>query len=505
MGILGGIIKTAVSISQKIDLSNSTISAQQTKELIQLLESGKKTSFGKYYGFESILKASNPVQAFQEEIPLHHYPDIAPWWEQQQKFPDITWPGKPDYFALSSGTTGNSSKRIPITEALSQSMRKVGVSLGTQLPNYDLPEAVYDSSVLMLSSSSNLEQHVNGHLEGEISGINVHKFPEWYDLFYRPGKEIAGIDNWDERVEKIAEKAPEWDIGAIAGIPSWVLLMLQTIIKTHKLEYIQDIWPNFSVYASGGVAYETYRSDFEKISNKPLTIIDTYLASEGFFAYSARPNTLSMRLATEHGYFFEFIPFDDRGVNDFGEVLDNPVCLTMDQVEKEQEYILVISSCAGAWRYIIGDTVKFTALDPPEIKITGRTKFFLNVVGSQLSEEKMDDAIVSLSKKLDISINEYMVGAIKNQSDEYIHQWVLVTNSEIDASAAKNKLDQLLKEKNKNYGVARNKALKEIRLVAISKATYKKYLEENKKAGGQVKTPKVMGADKMNHLMHFIG
>lgn len=504
MGILGGIIKAAVSISQKVDLSNKTFSEQQTKELIHLLESAKETSFGKYYGFEPMLSSSNPIQAFQKEVPLHHYSNIASWWEQQQKYPDITWPGKPEYFALSSGTTGNSSKRIPVTEALSQSMRKVGISLGTQLPNYDLPEAIYDSSVLMLSSSANLEKHKNGHLEGEISGINVHKFPEWYDLFYRPGKEIAGIDNWDERVEKIAEKAPEWNIGAIAGIPSWVLLMLQTIIKTYKLEYIQDIWPNFSVYASGGVAYETYRDDFDKLSNKPLTVIDTYLASEGFFAYSASPNTLSMRLATEHGYFYEFIPFNDRGVNEFGEVLDNPVCLTINQVEIEQEYVLVISSCAGAWRYIIGDTIKFTSLDPPEIKITGRTKFFLNVVGSQLSEEKMDEAIVSLSKKIDISINEYMVGAIKNESGEYIHQWVLVTDSEVDTSSAKNELDQLLREKNKNYGVAREKALKEVRLVAISKATYKKYLESIKKAGGQVKTPKVMGIGKMNNLLRFI-
>ncbi|MEQ8909126.1 MAG: GH3 auxin-responsive promoter family protein [Vicingaceae bacterium] len=504
MGLFGGLVKTAVAIGQKLDLSTDSAEKAQEKQLKELLEKAKGTSFGKYYGFANILEQKDPIKAFQKQVPIHHYSDISAWWEQQQKFPDITWPGKPDYFALSSGTTGSSSKRIPITDELSQSMRKVGVSLVTELPNFNLPEEVFESNILMLSSSAKLSQHKQGHLEGEISGINVHKFPDWYDFFYQPGKEIAAIDNWDDRVAKIAEAAPQWDIGAIAGIPSWVLLMLQEVMKKHKLKYIQEIWPNFSVYASGGVAYETYRADFDKLSNKPLTIIDTYLASEGFFSYTARPNTMSMRLALSHGYFYEFIPFDERGVDEHGEIKEKPEVLNIDQVEKGQEYVLVISSCAGAWRYIIGDTIKFSSLEPYELKISGRTKFFLNVVGSQLSEEKMNDAIVELGNHFNVSINEFIVGAIKNQNNEHIHQWVLVCDGRLIEDQAAQELDAILKNKNKNYAVARSKALKEVRVKVISKKQYKSYLEANKKAGGQVKTPKVMKAEKMESLLEFL-
>ncbi len=173
----------------------------------------------------------------------------------------------------------------------------------------------------MLSSTANLKEHNRGHLEGEISGINVSNFPGWYDMFYRPGKEIASIDSWDERLQRIVQEAPKWNIGAIAGIPSWVLLMLQEIVKAHKLNHIHEIWPNLTVYASGGVAYETYRQGFDKICAHPLTIIDTYLASEGFFSFGNRPGSMSMELALSHGYFYEFIPFDERGVDGQGNLL----------------------------------------------------------------------------------------------------------------------------------------------------------------------------------------
>lgn len=504
MGILGSIVKSAISVGQKLETENEAAISLQAKQLNSLLKHARHTAFGKYYGFEDILNSKETIKAFQKNVPLVSYKKMRHWWEQQQKFPDISWPGKADYFALSSGTTGKSSKRIPITEALSDSMRKVGISLCTQLPNYDLPEEVFESSVLMLSSSAELERHRNGHLEGEISGINVHKFPEWYELFYRPGKDIATIDNWDERVKEIAKNAADWDIGAIAGIPSWVLLMLKEIMAYHQLNYIQDIWPNFSVYASGGVAFETYRKDFEKLSNKKLTIIDTYLASEGFFAYSASPESMNMRLALSHGYFYEFIPFDERGIDEYGEVKSDAIALTIDQVKTGVEYVLVVSSCAGAWRYIIGDTIEFTALEPPEIKITGRTKFFLNVVGSQLSEEKMNQAIVELGQAFDTSFNEFMVAALQNETDNYFHQWVLVNDENLQEEKLKLKLDEILKSKNKNYAVARNKALKSIAVKIASKEQYKKYLESTKKAGGQVKTPKVMKAKKMRRLLDFL-
>ncbi len=372
------------------------------------------------------------------------------------------------------------------------------------LAHFDLPESLFESEILMLSSSADLEENEKGFLEGEISGINVSNFPDWYQTFYRPGKEIAAIDDWDERIQRIAQEAPDWNIGAIAGIPSWVLLMLQKVVEYNNLETIHDIWPNLKVYSSGGVAFETYRKDFEKICQEPLIVMDTYLASEGFVAFNSRPNTMAMELATDHGYFFEFIPFDDRGVDETGQLLDNPLSLNLDKVEIGQEYVLVLSSCAGAWRYMIGDVIKFESLDPPQILITGRTKFFLNVVGSQLSEEKLDAAILDASEKHGISINEYMVGAIKNQDGEYIHQWVVVTNDQVDSTELSDTLDNSLKEANNNYSVARSKALKGIEVQVISKKSYTDYLDQSKKKGGQVKTPKVMTEEKMKALLQTI-
>ncbi len=504
MSILGVLVKKGIEINQKLRFEPDEATAQQQKQLRELLKKARDTAFGKYYGFAEMLESEDVISAFQQEVPIFDYHQMHDeWWQKQQEHPDITWPGKPNFFALSSGTTGKDSKRIPITDEFLQSMRTVGTSLIRSVPNFDFPEETFESEILMLSSSASLIHH-DGHLEGEISGINVSNFPGWYDVFYRPGKEIAAMSDWDERVKRIAQEAPNWNIGAIAGIPSWVLLMLKEVIKYNKVDNIHELWPNLTVYASGGVAFETYRKDFEDISGKPITIIDTYLASEGFFSYTARPDTLDMELALSHGYFYEFIPFDERGVDEYGNLLENPEIHTIGQVQKDLDYVMIVSTCAGAWRYQIGDVIRFTNLDPHEIKITGRTKFYLNVVGSQLSEEKMDDAILEVSEQLNNTINEYSVAAVKNSDGDYIHQWVVVSDKEINEEDFSQRLDEALKDANKNYGVARSKALKGIKVKAISKDVYYGFLAKGKKKGGQVKTPKVMDEEKMQEFLEFI-
>ena len=505
MSIIGSLVKGGLRINQALEFDNYTAEVSQEKQLKQLLKKAKETAFGKYYGFAEILKADNIIEAFQAEVPLFDYNQMdRAWWQKQQKHPDISWPGKPEFFALSSGTTGKSSKRIPITSEFLQSMKDVGTSMLRSVPDYDFDEELFESEILMLSSSANLSKNEHGHLEGEISGINVSNFPGWYDVFYRPGNEIASITDWDARVQRIAEEAPNWNVGAIAGIPSWVLLMLQKVIEHNKLNDIHEVWPNLTVYASGGVAFETYRKDFETISGKPITIMDTYLASEGFFAYTGQPGTMDMRLALSHGYFYEFIPFDERGVDEHGNILENPEIHTIGDVEMDTGYVLIVSTCAGAWRYQIGDVIKFTNLNPHEIKITGRTKFFLNVVGSQLSEEKMDAAILEVTNGSGKSVNEYAVAAIKNEDGDYIHQWVVVSDDTIDDENFAAQLDNALKEANKNYGVARSKALKGIRVRSIGKNLYHEFLAQGKKKGGQVKTPKVMPEKKMRTFLKFI-
>ena len=188
MTLLGSIIKKGIELNQKLSVETSSPANQQEQQLRKLVSTAKETAFGKYYGFENLLESEDIISDFKQRVPIHHYADMHhQWWKQQQQFPDITWPGKPTFFALSSGTTGKSSKRIPITEAFLDSMRNVGTSVIRSLPNFDFPEELFESEILMLSSSANLSKHDNGHLEGEISGINVSNFPGWYDFFYRPG------------------------------------------------------------------------------------------------------------------------------------------------------------------------------------------------------------------------------------------------------------------------------------------------------------------------------
>lgn len=505
MALFGKLIKKGIELNDALRFENSGSPKDQPEQLRKLLEKAENTAFGKYYGFSAILKSDDIEAAYKAAVPVSTYDEINErWWMQQRKLPDITWPGRPGYFAVSSGTTGKESKKIPVTDAMLQSIKDVGTELVRALPAYDFPESLFEAEILMLGSSADLNRSPEGFLEGEISGINVSNFPDWYGTFYKPGKEIARIDNWEERVQRIAENAPQWNIGAVAGIPSWILLMLKEVIRYNKADTIHDIWPSFSVYASGGVAFDMYRKDLDALCAKPVTVMDTYLASEGFFAYTARPGTLSMKLAAAHGIYFEFIPFDERGVDETGQIIKNPVSHRLTEVEHDTDYVLVISTCAGAWRYVIGDTVKFTSVKNREIKITGRTKFFLNATGSQLSEEKMDAAIREVSDKLGITASEYAVAAVKNEAGDYIHQWVVVSDDSFDESSFAEALDAALKEANKNYAVARGKALKGLDVQHMRRADYLAYLEKDKKVGGQTKTPKVMSAEKMEDFLSAV-
>ncbi len=504
MAILGKVIKTAIELKQTLTPEMKDAREAQETQLRNLLEKAKNTAFGTYYGFSTILDSEDLIATYQEKVPLHDYDKINErWWQQQQIESDITWPGKPDFFALSSGTTGKTSKRIPVTKEMLASFRSVGISQAECLANYDLPADVFEKDILMLSSSADLARH-NGHLEGEISGINTSNLPAWFNGFYKPGLEIAQIDDWDERVSAIAEAAPEWDVVAIAGIPSWVKMMLETIIRRHQLKNIHELWPNLSIYASGGVAFEPYRSSLEKLLARPLIYMDTYLASEGFFAFTARPDTLQMKMALDHGIFYEFIPFDETGFDETGELLDNPKICTISEVEEGKDYALSVSTPAGAWRYMIGDTVKFKDLESFEFVISGRTKYFLNVVGAQLSEEKINQAMKSLAEAFDLPINEFAVAAVQNNQEEYIHQWVIGAEGNADENQLKSKLDEILQSLNKNYAVARKKALKDIKVKLVTTQEMYHWLETRKKKGGQIKMPKVMKAEMMEDLLAFL-
>lgn len=507
MPLLGKIIKKTIDVASDLfEDGEKPIEAQQ-KVLKNLLEKAKNTQFGKRYQFDHILESNNVAKAFRSAVPCFDYDKMyEEWWHKTvEGIPDVSWPGHPEYFALSSGTTASESKRIPVTAEMIETIRNTGIRQIMSLSAYDLPDGFFEKKILMLGSSTDLEQRDN-HLEGEISGISASNIPFWFRGYYKPGEEIAAIDDWDERVQRIAEKAPEWDIGALSGIPTWIELMLKRVIEHNKIKHIHEIWPTLSVYTTGGVPFEPHRTGFEKLLGQPLLYLDTYLASEGFIALQVRPNDdMAMQLACNGGIYFEFIPFEEQHFNAHGAPLEDAPSLSLAEAEEGKEYALLISTVSGAWRYSIGDTVKLTNKERAEIKITGRTKFFLNVVGSQLSMTKMNDAIRALEEAYNLDIAEHTVAAVQ-YNDEFYHQWILGTDSpetSMEEELAQ-KLDELLKAANKNYGVARSKALKGVKVKLVDKNLFYDWSERNKKKGGQVKVAQMMDEEEMKNFIQFI-
>lgn len=505
MNIIGTILKKGLELKAQFDSDEDAATAQK-KQLLNILKTASETSIGKYYNFKGITESAFPVSEFQKRLPVVEYQQMYDkWWKQTLKYPDITWPGKPQYFAKSSGTTGSKPKRMPVTDAFLDNIRQVAISQLTSVSNFNLGDDFFEREMLGLGSSTKLEE-VDGHYEGEISAITANNIPFWFEGIYRPGKEISSISDWDERVQRIAEEAPNWDIGAINGIPSWILLMLKKVIEHNKVETIHDLWPGLQIYTTGGVAFEPYRKKFEEVFGKNVHIMDTYLASEGFMAFTARPETMSMQLAYNHGTFFEFVPFDERGFDDAANLLENPETHTIADVEEGIDYALLVTTTAGNYRYMIGDTVRFTDLSRQEIIITGRTKHFLNVVGSQLSESKMDDAIDYLGTQKDIMAEEYTLAAVEDEKGDYYHEWVLGLEDpgKVPDKELAEILDNYLKENNKNYGVARTKALHGVKVFQVSQQRFYDFQEQSRSKGGQIKTKKLMEQDDFLKFKEFV-
>src|SRR5690625_297942 len=276
MAILGVIIKTAIDLNDALSSEVNPVESQ--KEVLKnLLEKAKNTAFGKYYGFSKILEAADIRKSFASEVPYFDYHQMeSQWWGQIYKgLEDISWPGLPKYMARSSGTTGKTSKRIPVTEEMVDAIQNAGIKQVAAMANFDMPSDFFEKEIMMLGSSTKLTENGN-FLEGEISGISASRIPFWFKGFYKPGEEIALIEDWDQRIKSIAKNAKDWDIGAISGIPSWTELMLKEIIEYHGAETIHDIWPNLQAYTTGGVAFLPYEKSFEKLLARPITIIDTY-------------------------------------------------------------------------------------------------------------------------------------------------------------------------------------------------------------------------------------
>ncbi|MCX6270130.1 MAG: GH3 auxin-responsive promoter family protein [Bacteroidetes bacterium] len=499
MPLLGSIIKTAIELRGK--MPNLEIARrqdgyqQQVKVLRKLLKKAQFTSFGEYYGFVDQLKHHDIVTTFQSTVPVFDYNSIyKKWWYRSLNGEAyVCWPTKTKYFALSSGTSEASSKQIPVTSDMVRAIKKTSIRQLLSLSKYDFPVEFFEKGILMLGGSTHL--HFNGtFFEGDLSGITAGNLPFWFEHFYKPGKRISRERNWNTKLEEIIRKAPEWDIGVICGVPAWLQVLMEKIIDRYQLSTIHDIWPNLSVYVHGGVSFGPYVRGFEKLLARPLTYMETYLASEGFIAYQSRPDTDAMELVLDNGLFYEFVPFNNTNFDGNGNLVEKPEALTLKQVKTNQEYALLISSCSGAWRYLIGDTIKFTSLELNEICITGRTKHFLNLCGEHLSQENMNRAIEMLEQQLNIEIREFTVAGIRYET-MFAHKWFIGTDDKVDFEEIRRRIDENLKVLNDDYRVERIAAIKDIILEVYPCKVFYDWMKLKKKEGGQHKFPRVIKND----------
>jgi hypothetical protein len=493
MAVIGTILREVVKIKKNSVEKKELNFLLQEKTLQKLLEKAKNTSFGKEFEFERMLSADNLIRDFQSTVPVYDYEKIfTEWWHRLLKGDtNVTWPGKVRFFGLTSGTSNDSSKRVPLTKDMIKAMRKVGIRQLLALNEFELPPDFYEKSVLMLGGSTSLIK-IEDYFEGDLSGILAGRLPFWFNKFYKPGR-ISKERDWTTKLEKIVKEAKKWDIVGIAGVPAWVQILLEKIIDYYEVEHIHDIWPNFKVYAHGGVHFSPYKKSFQKLLGKPVHLLETYLASEGFLAYQKKENS-NMQLVIDNGIFFEFIPFDNRNFTPDGRPVANPQVLLLNEVEENKEYAVLLSTVAGAWRYLIGDTIKFTSARDYEIIITGRTKHYLSLCGEHLSVDNMTNAIDMVSRELNIDIKEFTVAGIPYQG-LFAHKWYIGTSAvEIDQKLLRKKLDMALKKLNDDYATERKAALKEVLVEIIPEIVFYDWLRSKGKEGGQHKFPRVLGS-----------
>ena len=366
-------IKLPKTITKALRLPENNPRRQQINVLKKLLRKARFTKFGQQYRFDEILMSKHPGKKFQELVPTFNYNSIYKnWWHKSlEGQPDVCWPGKIKYYALSSGTSEAASKYIPITNDLLRGNKMVMIKQLLSLRGYEgIPVKSIGKGWLTLGGSTDLQKE-SGYYAGDLSGISQKKAPFWFQPFYKPGKKIARQKDWNKKLEEIVDKAPQWDIGFIVGVPAWIQMLMEMVIEKYQLKTIHDMWPNLAFFVHGGVSFEPYKKGFEKLLGKPITYIETYLASEGFIAYQDKQNMNCMKLVTNQHIFLEFVPFDDKNFDADFEMVANPTTLMIHEVEEGKDYALLISTTRGKQNY--GDVFFGKKMAP---KVWEKNQFF---------------------------------------------------------------------------------------------------------------------------------
>jgi len=505
MPLLGSLIKKAYELRQfPIDIKTINPFGEQKKVLKKLLFKAQGTAFGEFYHFSDILASKDFVTAFRETVPIHDYSSIFKnwWYRSLNGEPFVTWPGRVKYFALTSGTSEASSKHIPVTSEMLRSIQNASIRLLTTTTKYDFPDEFYEKGILMIGGSTHLQYNGTYYI-GDLSGITASNIPFWFQHFYKPGKRISREHEWTVKLNEIVRNAKDWDIGVIVGVPAWIQIIFEKIISNYQVNHIHEIWPNLSAYVHSGVSFEPYINSFAHLLGRPIIYNESYLASEGYIAYQRPGSKNAMEMILDNGIFYEFIPFTKHNFDAEGNLLPNPETFTIKEIQEGQEYALLLSTCAGAWRYLIGDVLKFIFPAKSEIILTGRTKHFLNLCGEHLSQDNMNHAIKLLQDELNIKINEFTVTGIRHGS-LFAHKWYLGTNDPLDAIVAARKIDDYLKSLNDDYRIERLEAIQNVSTEVLPLQIFYGWMKDHGKEGGAHKFPRVLKKDQIGQWEAYL-
>ncbi len=469
----------------------------QNNLLLELVTQAKNTEIGRRYGFEHITSYNR----FKEQVPITDYSEIQNDLERSRKGEhNIFWPEEIKFFAMSSGTTSSRSKYIPVSQQSLQDCHYAAAKdLLCMYLNNNPESKLFKGKGLRLGGSKKLDK-IARTAAGDLSSILIDNMPFWADYSSTPSNEVALMANWEEKMPAIVAETIHEDVTSLAGVPSWMMVLLNSVLEKTGKEDILQVWPNMEVFFHGGVSFEPYQEPYKKLLPSPsIKYYETYNASEGFFAIQDSNDSKDLLLMLDYGIFYEFIPMDTYGTT-------NQVIVPLDQVEIGKNYAIVITTNAGLWRYKVGDTVRFTSTSPYRIKVTGRTKHHINVFGEELIIENAEQALKKTIEEIPCVIKDYTVAPVFMQGrDKGAHEWIIEFESPPEQlDTFKTLLDKNLQEVNSDYAAKRylNTTLREPTVHVAVDGLFYSWLKSKNKLGGQHKIPRLSNSrDYLEELL----
>jgi hypothetical protein len=465
--------------------SNHPVAAQR-QVLQDLVSAGQYTELGKKYNFAKLFT----LKEFKKHVPIHEYDDIKIYINRMMQGDDnILWNTPVKWFAQSSGTTSDKSKYIPISdESLADNHFKAAKDVLTNYYNNFPGSDLLTGKSLVVGGSHQLSK-VNEEIQfGDLSAVLMQNSPFWGQWIRTPELSVALLDEWEEKIEQLAQITANENVTSLAGVPTWTLILLKRILQIKNKTTIKEVWPNLELYVNGGVSFVPYKEQFDKIIGGKINYLEIYNASEGFIAAQVKPDDEGMLLFTEHGIFYEFMPVEEYGKR-------NPKTIGLKDVELNKNYALVISTTGGLWRYLIGDTVIFTSINPYKIKVSGRLKHYMNAFGEEVIVDNTDKAIAAACEKTNAMVSDYTAAPVYfSQNNNGAHEWLIeFEKTPNNITAFTYELDNALKDVNSDYEAKRHKdiALRLPIVHILPVGTFNEWLKSKGKLGGQHKVPRL--------------